>query len=126
MVLIDTCGWIDWLTNGGLSEQYEPYFSQIDSMFVPTTVQFELYKWVTRHNGVQSALESIALTEQAIVLPLTTNIALSAADFAIEYRLSFADAIIFGTAQCHKAKLITSDDHFEGLPAVKIFKKREH
>ena len=92
-------------------------------MLVPTSVQFELYKWVKREHNVQKALEVIALTEQATVIPLTTGIALSAADFATQNKLSFADAIIYATAQFHEAKLITSDDHFEYLPDVVFFRK---
>ncbi len=122
-ILVDTCGWIEWLTNGSLSEQYEPYFGQIETMIVPTSVQYELYKWVTRQAGIQKALEAIALTEQAQVIPLTTSISLSAADISIEYKLSFADAIIYATAQFHQAELITSDGHFKNLSKVMYFKK---
>ena len=122
-ILVDTCGWIEWLTNGSLSEQYEPYFGRIQSMIVPTSVQYELYKWVTRQAGIQKALEAIALTEQAQVTPLTTSISLSAADISSEYKLSFADAIIYATAQFHQAELITSDDHFKNLTNVIYFKK---
>lgn len=55
--------------------------------------------------------------------PLSTSIALLAADFSIQYKLSFADAIIYATAQFYKATLITSDDHFKDLPKVTYFKK---
>ncbi|MCF6237131.1 MAG: type II toxin-antitoxin system VapC family toxin [Gammaproteobacteria bacterium] len=123
MILIDTCGWIEWLTNGALNDQYEPYFNQIEANIVPTSVQFELYKWVVQKRGVQQALEAVALTEQAEVIHLSTSIALSAADLSIEYKLSFADSIIYATAQFHKAELITSDAHFKKLPDVTYFEK---
>jgi predicted nucleic acid-binding protein len=125
VILVDTCGWIEWLTNGVLSSQYEPYFNQVDSMLVPTSVQFELYKWVTRKKGIQPALEVIAVTEQARVVPLSTAIALAAADFSAEHKLSFADSIIYATAQFFQAELITSDNHFKGLPDVSYFEKVE-
>lgn len=124
MILIDTCGWIEWLTDGKLSDTYASYFDQFESMIVPTSIQFELYKWVTREHGVQLALESIALTEQASVIPLSTSIALSAADFSAEYKLSFSDAIIYASARFHKSDLITSDDHFQGLPEVIYYEKK--
>ena len=125
MILVDTCGWIEWLTNGVLSDQYESCFNQVDSMIVPTSIQFELYKWVTRKKGIQAALEAIALTEQAKVVPLSTAIALAAADFSAEHKLSFADSIIYATAQFRQAELMTSDDHFKGLPGVEYFEKAE-
>lgn len=79
MVLVDTCGWIEWLTGGTLSDSYEPYFDHIAAMIVPTSVQYELYKWVVREKGIQLALEAVALTEQATVVPLSSAIALAAA-----------------------------------------------
>ncbi len=123
MILIDTCGWIEWLTNGKFSDRYEHHFDQFELMIVPTSVQFELYKWVTRIYGIQQALESIALTEQATVIPLSTSIALSAADYSLEYKLSFADAIIYATSRLQNSTLITSDDHFKGLPEVIYYAK---
>lgn len=122
-ILIDTCGWIEWLSDGELSDKYEPYYRQADSLIVPTSVQFELYKWVALQKNTQSALEAVALTEQAQVVPLTTSIALLAADLSIEFKLSFADAIIYATAQFHQAELITSDNHFKNLSNVTYFKK---
>jgi predicted nucleic acid-binding protein len=38
--------------------------------------------------------------------------------------LSFADSIIYATAQQEKVKLITADDHFENLPDVIYFEKK--
>jgi len=125
MILVDTCGWIEWLTDGELSEQYVPYFKQVDTMIVPTSVQFELYKWVVRKKNIHQALESIALTEQANVILLTTPIALLAADLSVENKLSFADSIIYASAQFHEATLITSDSHFEGLLDVVYFEKNQ-
>jgi predicted nucleic acid-binding protein len=48
-----------------------------------------------------------------------------AGDLALQHRLSFADAIIYASARRHSAKLITADDHFEGLEDVTFFDKRE-
>jgi predicted nucleic acid-binding protein len=61
---------------------------------------------------------------QGKVVPLSTAIALSAADFSAEYSLSFADSVIYATARFHNALLISSDAHFEGLPDVKFFSKK--
>ena len=123
MILVDTCGWIEWLTDDTLADQYEPCFEDVTQSIVPTSVQFELYKWVARMEGEQHALEAVALTEQAQVVPLSTSIALLAADLSMAHQLSFADAIIYATARFHQAELITSDSHFEGLQGVTLFKK---
>ena len=85
-----------------------------------------IYKWVARNQGDQLALGAIAITEQANIIPLSTPIALSAADFSAKYKLSFADAVIYVTAGFLPAILITSDDHFKGLPEVTYFAKNKH
>jgi hypothetical protein len=64
MVLVDTCGWIEWLTSGSLAGRYEPLLSQTQDLLVPTLVQFELYRWVCRERDEPTALEIIGVTEQ--------------------------------------------------------------
>lgn len=117
-VLVDTCGWIEWLIDGPLADDFGPYLQSAEGLLVPTCVQFELYKWVKRERGEPVALEVMALTEEAEVAPLTTAIALAAGDWALESRLSFADALIYATARQYDVPLVTSDDHFQGLPEV--------
>ena len=121
--LVDTCGWIEWLTDGVLAEKFAPYLQQLEETYVPTCIQFELYKWVKREGSEEQALEVIALTEQGIVVPLDTAISLAAAELSAQFKLSFADAIIYATAQQMAVPLITSDDHFADLQEVMYFRK---
>ncbi len=122
--LVDTCGWIEWLTDGVLAEKFEPYLNEHKTLIVPTSLQFELYKWAEREKGEVEALKAVALTENRTIIPLSTSLALYAADLALEHKLSFADAIIYASAQQSKAPLVTSDEHFEGLPEVIYFSKK--
>jgi predicted nucleic acid-binding protein len=123
-MLIDTCGWIEWLTAGVLCDDFAPYFERPEDLITPTSVQFELYKWVSRHRDTEAALKAVALTEQTRIIPLDTSIALLAADLSLAHRLSFADSIIYATARSLCARLITSDDHFLDLPEVVYFRKK--
>ena len=122
--LVDTCGWIEWLTDGVLADAFEPYLKNPVEVVVPTTLQFELYKWSKREKGEVKALEVIALTEYGHVLSLNTGLALYAADLALQYQLSFADAIIYASARHSNVPLITADDHFQDLPEVIFFSKK--
>jgi len=122
--LVDTCGWIEWLTDGLLADDFEPYLNDPAELIIPTTLQFELYKWAKREKGEIEALEVIALTEQGWVIPLTTRLSLYAADMALQHRLSFADAIIYASARQFDVPLITADDHFKDLPEVIFFSKK--
>lgn len=123
--VVDTCGWIEWLTDGILVTAFEPWLSDLEQVYVPTVIQFELYKWVKRERSEDRALEVVALTEQGNVLPLNTAISLLAADLALEHKLSFADAIIYATARYADVVLVTADDHFKDLPDVIYFDKTQ-
>jgi len=123
MILVDTCGWIEWLTEGALADSFAPYMKDPSDLLVPTTVQYELYKWVKRESDETTALDTIALADDSLIVPLNTEIALMAADLTLSYKLAFADAVIYASARKHKVELVTSDDHFEGLPGVTYFGK---
>lgn len=124
MVLVNTCGWIEWLTSGPLAKRYAPLLSQTSNLLVPTLVQFELYKWVCRERDEPTALEVIGVTEQGNIIALDTSLALKAADLAAAHRLAMDDAIIYATARQHDAELVTSDGHFQKLPGVTYLSKK--
>lgn len=124
LFLVDTCGWIEWLTDGRLAHRFEPYLSDQTSLIIPTLVQFELYKWVCRERDEATALNVIGVTETAAgIIPLDTPLALQAAGLASEHKLAMADAIILASAQRTLAQLVTSDKHFSALPGVIYFEK---
>ena len=62
---------------------------------VPTIVQLELAKWLTREVGEDQADQMIAYTQKCIVVPLDTRIALLAADLHRQHRLATADALVY-------------------------------
>lgn len=123
-VVVDTCGWIEWLVDGRLADRFADALENPEQLVVPTVVQFELYKWIRRERDETTALEVIAATEQATIVPLDSRIALLAAELALEHRLPFADAIVYGTARTLDAAVQTCDDHFASLPGVRYFSKK--
>ena len=123
MVLVDTCGWIEWLTDGALADTFRPYLEDAETLVVPTVVQFELYKWLERTRGEEAAKKAIARTTRSRIVDLDTATALLAAELSRDHRLPFADAVIYASARKHKTELVTSDDHFEGLANVTYFPK---
>lgn len=123
--VVDTCGWIEWLTDGTLADQFAPWLEPLDQVVVPTLTQFELYKWVKRERDERAALAVVALTEQGRGVPLSSPIALFAADLALEHGLAAADAMIYATARHVGVPLVTADHHFSGLRDVIYFDKRQ-
>lgn len=125
-VIVDTCGWIEWLTDGVLADKFASYLSNINNIIVPTSIQYELHKWICREKNEILAMEIICLTQQAKVIPLSESIALSASEVSQKFNLSFADAIIYATTLQENTRLITADDHFENLPHVIYFSKKSN
>ena len=123
MVLVDTSAWIEWLMatpTGGAVAALMP--AQQDWL-VPTIIQHELAKWLTRELGEDRADQVIAFSQMCRIVPLDTKIALAAADLCARRRLATADAIIYATALAHDAELLTCDAHFEGLEGVRYLAK---
>lgn len=123
MWLVDTSAWIEWLIGSPTGERIAPLLPLREEWLVPTMVQFELAKWITREIGEDKSDQVIAFTTTCRVAPLDTTIALAAADLAARHRLSAGDAIILATARAHDADLLTADAHFAGLPRVTYLAK---
>jgi len=61
--------------------------------------------------------------DQAGVLPLTSAVALLAAELAQSCRLAMADALIYASARYQDIPLATCDRHFADLPGVRYYPK---
>jgi predicted nucleic acid-binding protein len=120
MRLVDTSAWIEFLTGSVLGATLEAEFPDRAQWLVPTMVQLELTKWLTREVGEDKADQVIAFTETCVVADLDTPVALLGAELCARYRLATADAIIYATALAHDADLLTCDRHFEKLPGVRL------
>jgi predicted nucleic acid-binding protein len=123
MRLVDTSAWIEWITASDLGRALGNEFPEPVEWLVPTMVQFELAKWMTREMGEDAADDVVAFSQTCVVAPLDTSIAIAAASLGAYHRLASADAIIYATASAYGADLLTCDRHFEGLPGVRLLPK---
>jgi predicted nucleic acid-binding protein len=122
--LVDSCGWVEYLADGPLADEYGRLLRRVHEVVVPTVVQYEVYKWICREREEELALRVVGHMEQGIVRPLDTRVALLAADLSRERGLAMADAIVYAHARLEGVKLVTSDRHFEGLPGVVLHAAR--
>ncbi|OGS77035.1 MAG: twitching motility protein PilT [Gallionellales bacterium GWA2_55_18] len=123
MRVVDTSAWIEWLVGSPLGKRLAREIPEKTQCVVPTIVQLELVKWLTKEIGEDQADQMIAYTQKCVVAPLDTRIALHAADFHRQYKLATADAVVYATAREFDAELLTCDAHFENLPGVVFVKK---
>ena len=123
MRLVDTSAWIEFLTGSALGGKLASELPDRTQWLVPTMVQLELTKWLTREAGEDKADQVIAFTQTCVVADLDTPTALAAAELCARHRLATADAIVYATALAHDADLLTCDRHFENLPNVHFVPK---
>lgn len=123
MYVVDTCGWIEWFTDGMLADQFGPLLRETDQLLVPTLVQYELFKWCLRERGEAAAFDLVATTRCCTTIVLDTSIALLAAEVSAAHRLAMADAVIYASARTYGVTLFSSDAHFERLPDVVYWRK---
>jgi predicted nucleic acid-binding protein len=125
MRLVDTSAWIEYLIDSALGAKLASELPDRTQWLVPTIVQLELAKWLTREAGEDMADHVIAFTAMCVVTALDTATALAAAELCARYKLATADAIIYATARGHGADLLTCDRHFENLPGVHFVAKSD-
>ncbi len=118
MHIVDSCGWLEWLTDGDLAERYEQCLAEVDQILLPGVVLYEVYKILKREVGEEKAILATSYMKQSTVIPLDDYLAIKAADIALLYGLAMADAMVYATAQMHEATLYTSDADFKGLPLI--------
>ncbi len=123
MAVIDTSAWVEYLLDTPLGRDMTAHFTDRAQCVVPTIVQLELMKWLSREMSEDVAERVIAYTQTCDLVPLDTRIALRAADVCREHKLATADAVIYATALERNVQLVTCDAHFKGLEGVLYHRK---
>ena len=118
MIVMDSSGWLAMLQQAPGHEAFVQRLRAAESVLVPALVLCEVYKVVYRLNGLSDAVQAAALLRQHDIVPLDEIIAIQAAEWAVDEKLSTADAIIYATACVHEATVVTGDGHFRRLHGV--------
>ncbi len=124
MIVVDSSGWLEYLTDGVLADEYAKHLRQPSAVVTPTIVIYEVYKHARRLRSEEDAVDAVAAMQKTRVAPFTDELALVAADLSLQYKLAMADAIVLATAQAHDADVITSDSDFENVPGVVYIPKK--
>src|SRR5947209_13509976 len=124
MTVVDSSGWLQFLTDGPLADQYATRLRLPGNVITPTIIMYEVYKHSKRLRGEDGALEAVAAMQKTRVVELNDELALIAADLSSEFKLPMADAIILATARMYEAEVVTSDSDFDGVPGVTYIPKQ--
>jgi predicted nucleic acid-binding protein len=122
LILVDSSGWIEYLAARPRADEFARYIRGDEALVTSTIQVYEVYKVVRRDISEERAIESVAALGATTVVPLDETLALEAADVSLEHGLAMADAIVMATAKRHRARIVTSDADFEGLPGVTLIR----
>ncbi|MBL4903340.1 type II toxin-antitoxin system VapC family toxin [Desulfocapsa sp. AH-315-G09] len=124
MIIVDSCGWLEWFADGELADQYHEYLAAADNILMPAIIIYEVYKILKRELNEEKALLAVGYMKKCQLIPFDDNLALTAADIALRENLAMADAIIVATAQAHNCRIISSDADLKDQVNVKFIPKK--
>ena len=123
MIIVDSCGWLEWFTDGKLADSYKKYLVDQDNILMPAIILYEVYKILKREVGEEKALLAAGYMKNLPVIPLDETLALAAADVALRESLAMADAMIVAAARLNNCKIITSDADLKDQTGVEYIPK---
>ncbi len=121
MNIVDSCGWLEYFSDGPNAEIFADPLQQTNSLIVPTLTMYEVFKVALRERGEDTALQAVAVMKQGKEVELNSSLAIQAAKTSFDLNIPMADAIILTTTRYYKATLWTQDDDFRGIDGVKYF-----
>ena len=122
MNLVDSAGWLEYFADGKNAKFFVQVIENTEELIVSTINIYEVYKKILLERDENSALQAIALMQQAKVVNITSSIAIMAAKLSCELKIPMADSLIYSTARIHDAVVWTQDADFKDLEEVKYFK----
>lgn len=122
MIVVDSSGWVEFFTDGPLTDAYAGKLRNLPSVLTPVVVLYEVYKRLKRELSEHDAVVAVSAMQRTRIVPITSELALTAADLSLEHHLAMADAMILA-AGLYRAELVTSDRDFESIPGVTYLPK---
>ncbi|MEA3548849.1 MAG: type II toxin-antitoxin system VapC family toxin [Thermodesulfobacteriota bacterium] len=124
MIIVDSCGWLEWFTDGRLADKYKEYLAAQDNILMPAIILYEVYKVLKREVGEEKALLAAGYMKNSPVIPFDGTLALAAADIALQEKLAMADASIVAISRAHNCKIISSDADLKDQANVEYIPKK--
>ena len=122
MILVDSSGWIEYLADRPRADAFAPYLEGREPLLASAIQVYEVYKVIRRDLSEERAVEAVAALQAATLVPVDDALALEAADLSLQHGLAMADALILATARRHRARIVTGDADFEGLPDATVIR----
>jgi toxin FitB len=117
-VLVDSSGWLEYITSDTKADLFASYIEGDRPIVVSTIVLYEVRKILLLRLPKTAADRFVSAALRHLLVPVDESIAIAGAVISIQHHLSIADALLYATAEKLGAELVTSDAHFQGLQRV--------
>ena len=124
MNVVDSSGWIEYLTDSKRADLFAAPIEQRDQLLVPTIALFEVHKILSRSLPEGVVDRCLNVMRLGRVLDLTDRRAVAASKIARQHRLALADAAMYSMAREFDATLWTQDVDYQGLEGVRYCAKQ--
>jgi len=123
MNLVDSSGWLEFITNGKNGYIFAPVIQNYDELIVSVINKYEVYKKLCLEFGPKQASNTMGVLYYGRLVNITEEIALTASELSIDFHIPMADSLLLATARIEDAVFWTLDSHFKDIPGVKYFEK---
>lgn len=123
MNVIDSSGWLEYFAEGKNADFFVPPILELENVIVPVICIYEVFKVIVREKNKSAALLAVAVMQQAEIIDINQDIALSAAELSLQKKIPIADSFIYTIARKRNAILWTQDSDFKELPEVEYIAK---
>lgn len=123
MNLVDSSGWLEYFADGKNSDFFSKAIEDTTNLIVSAINIYEVFKKILRERDENSALQAVAVMQQATFKEVDFSISILAAKLSYEYKIPMADSLILATANLHKAILWRQDSDFKDIPEVQYIDK---
>ena len=127
-LVVDSYAWVELFLGGQKGEKVRRLIADADELRTPDIVLAEISRKYARERidarRVRSRLETIM--SASLTTPVEVEVAMKAGEAFLELAEraakqrrrapSLFDAIVLATARVYDSKVLTGDEHFEGLP----------
>jgi predicted nucleic acid-binding protein len=123
MNIVDSSFWIEYFAGTDAGNTVSKIIENTNDLIIPSITLYEVFKKLLLETSEDDALLCMAHMKQGKIINLNDELAFSAANLSIEFKLPMADSIIYATTVKYNCILWTQDHHFSNLDSVKFFEK---
>ena len=124
MNLVDSCGWLEYFSDGANADFFEAALKDTKNLLVPTICIYEVFKKILFERGENPAFQAVGIMNQGTVLGLDFGLAIQSAKLSQEYKMPFVDSVILASARQYEAVIWSQDEHFKDIKSIRYIAKR--